>query len=35
MIAAFAVYRDKNGVVQVPDDYDVIAQARKNAAAKP
>ena len=34
MTAAFAAYAAKNGVVEVPGDYDVIAQARKNAAAK-
>ncbi|HKM63155.1 MAG TPA: arylsulfatase [Acidisphaera sp.] len=33
MIAAFAAYRDKNGVIEAPPGYDVIAQGRKNAAA--
>jgi len=31
MTAAFTAYVEKNGVVEVPSDYDVIAQARKNA----
>ena len=32
MIAAFADYAEKNGVVEVPSGYDVIEQAKKNAA---
>jgi arylsulfatase A-like enzyme len=32
LVAAFAAYVDKNGVVEVPNGYDVMDQARKNAA---
>ena len=32
MTAAFTAYAEKNGVVEVPRDYDVMAQGRKNAA---
>ncbi len=31
MLAAYASYAKRNGVVQVPDDYDVMVQGRKNA----
>jgi len=34
MTAAFAAYVEKNRVVEVSSDYNVIAQARKNAAGK-
>ncbi len=34
MAEAYASYVAKNGVVEVPEDYDVIGQAQKNAAAK-
>jgi hypothetical protein len=33
MLADFAAYAARNGVIEVPADYDVIAQARANAAA--
>jgi len=33
MIAALRTYADRNQLVKVPAGYDVIAQARKNAAA--
>ena len=32
MLADFAAYAARNGVIEVPADYDVIAQARANAA---
>jgi arylsulfatase len=34
MRAAYASYVARNGVIEVPDDYDVLGQARKNAAAQ-
>ena len=34
MMEAYAVYVKKNGVIEVPDDYDIAAQATKNAHAK-
>jgi len=34
MAEAYAQYVQKNGVIEVPDDYDMTAQAKKNAAAK-
>jgi arylsulfatase A-like enzyme len=33
MLADFAAYAARNGVIEVPADYDVIGQARANAAA--
>jgi arylsulfatase len=35
MLAAYAAYVAKNGVVEVPEGYDVIRQAQANAARKP
>jgi arylsulfatase A-like enzyme len=32
MLADYAEYAKKNGVIEVPADYDVIKQARANAA---
>lgn len=34
MTAAYTEYANKNGVVEVPDDYDINAQAIKNAGMK-
>jgi arylsulfatase A-like enzyme len=34
MTEAYAEYVKKNGVIEVPDDYDITAQATKNAQAK-
>ena len=34
MKEAYAEYVKKNGVIEVPDDYDITAQATKNAQAK-
>ena len=34
MKEAYAEYVKKNGVIEVPDDYDIAAQATKNAKAK-
>jgi hypothetical protein len=34
MSEAYAEYVKKNGVTEVPDDYDIAAQATKNAQAK-
>jgi hypothetical protein len=34
MSEAYAEYVKKNGVIEVPDDYDIAAQATKNAQAK-
>jgi len=34
MTEAYAEYVKKNGVIEVPDDYDIAAQATKNAQAK-
>jgi hypothetical protein len=34
MAVAFAGYLDKNQVIEVPPDYNVMTQARKNAAAQ-
>ncbi len=34
MSAAYAEYVKQNGVIEVPDDYDITAQATKNANAK-
>ena len=30
----YAEYVKKNGVIEVPDDYDMAAQAKKNAKVK-
>jgi arylsulfatase A-like enzyme len=34
MSTAYAEYVKKNGVIEVPDDYDITAQAMKNAQGK-
>ena len=34
MSAAYAEYVKKNGVIEVPDDYEMAAQAKKNAKLK-
>lgn len=34
MSQAYAEYVEKNGVIEVPDDYDIAAQAKKNAKVK-
>lgn len=34
MMEAYADYVKKNGVIDVPDDYDIAAQAKKNSGAK-
>lgn len=34
MSEAYAEYVKKNGVIEVPDDYDIAAQATKNTHAK-
>jgi arylsulfatase A-like enzyme len=34
MSAAYAEYVEKNGVIEVPDDYDMTVQAKKNAKMK-
>jgi arylsulfatase len=33
MLSDFTAYAARNGVIEVPADYDVIRQARANAAA--
>ena len=34
MSAAYAEYVKKNGVIEVPGEYDMTAQAKKNAKLK-
>jgi hypothetical protein len=34
MSAAYAEYVKKNGVIEVPEDYEMAAQAKKNAKLK-
>lgn len=35
MSDAYAEYVNKNGVIEVPDDYDILVQVNKNAQRKP
>ena len=34
MLQGYSEYVKKNGVIEVPDDYDIVVQAKKNAALK-